>query len=77
MAVMTQQGPQTTDPTREAHRGQGRKTDLSELSVSDPFSEQKSPLRPSHTRDSVAQRWANRSFDTGAAIKGEVLGGKR
>ena len=74
MADMTHQGPPTTDPTRQDQRGHGPNTDLYQHSFStDPSS----PRVPSHTRASVAKRWGERSFDTGAVIRGEVVGVRR
>ena len=74
MADMTQQGPQTTDPQRAAGR---QNTDLSQLTVSEHFSDPKTASLPRHTATSVAQRWKEKLFDTGAMMRGEAVGGKR
>ena len=76
MADRIQQGPQNTGPQREDRQGPGPNTNLSHLSVSAYFSEKKPPQLPGHTSASVTQRWGKRSFDTGAVINGEVVGGK-
>jgi hypothetical protein len=77
MADRIQQGPQSTGLQREDRQGPGLDNNLSQLSVSAYFSEKNPPQLPSHTSASVALRWGERSFDTGAVIKGEVVGGKR
>lgn len=74
MADMTQRGHQTTDPQRAAGR---QHTDLDQLTVSEPFSDAHPASLPRHTAASVAKRWDEKSFDTGARIRGEVIGGKR
>ena len=77
MADMIHQGPHTTDPTREDRRGQGPNADFSQLSVVAHFSEAEAHCLPTHTSASVAERWGEKIFDTGARILGEVVGGKR
>jgi|GEM_PF-1996969 hypothetical protein len=76
MADMTQQGPQTTERNRDDRRGQGQNPDLDQLTVSELFSGPETASLPRHTATSVAQRWDEKLFDTGAMMRGEIVGGR-
>jgi hypothetical protein len=75
MADMTHQGPQsqTTGRTTQDERGHSPGTDLSTLSVAPHFMEAAPARLPSHTSDSVQEKWGERSFDTGVQISGRVI----
>ncbi|MEY4669940.1 MAG: hypothetical protein RL518_2639 [Pseudomonadota bacterium] len=77
MADLTQTGPNTTTRVESSRPSHVIDTALSGLTVAPSYVAAEAPRMPTHTSESVQQRWTKRTFDTGTIIEGKNLGRSR